>query len=93
MSLVIVIPTYNKADNMEAITAELLAPPHIPCHPHILEDRCIGRWKMTIPIKVEAAFHTWQIQIRHKHPIPGERHTGSEMSGIKDGRGRAARMT
>jgi dolichol-phosphate mannosyltransferase len=36
MNLVVVIPTYNEADNIEAITAEVLALPEIDCHRHIL---------------------------------------------------------
>ncbi len=41
--------------------------------PIYFEDRRIGRSKMTVPVKVEAAFRTWQIRMRHKHLTPADR--------------------
>jgi len=35
--------------------------------PIYFEDRRIGRSKMTVPVKVEAALRTWQIRWRHRH--------------------------
>ncbi len=35
--------------------------------PIYFEDRRIGKSKMTIPVKLEAAFRTWQIRMRHRH--------------------------
>jgi dolichol-phosphate mannosyltransferase len=41
--------------------------------PIYFEDRRIGRSKMTIPVKVEAALRTWQVRIRHGHLKPKDR--------------------
>lgn len=38
--------------------------------PIYFEDRRIGRSKMTIPIKIEAALRTWQILWRYRHVKP-----------------------
>lgn len=35
--------------------------------PIYFEDRRIGRSKMTVPVKIEAALRTWQIRWRHRH--------------------------
>jgi dolichol-phosphate mannosyltransferase len=35
----------------------------LPIH---FEDRRIGRSKMTVPVKIEAAVRTWQIRLRHR---------------------------
>lgn len=35
--------------------------------PIYFEDRRIGKSKMSIPVKIEAAIRTWQIRKRHKH--------------------------
>ncbi len=45
--------------------------------PIYFEDRRIGKSKMSIPVKVEAAFRTWQIRMRHKHLTPADRATAS----------------
>jgi dolichol-phosphate mannosyltransferase len=34
--------------------------------PIFFEDRRIGRSKMTVPVKIEAALRTWQIRWRHR---------------------------
>lgn len=41
--------------------------------PIYFEDRRIGRSKMTIPIKLEAALRTWQILWRYRHVTPATR--------------------
>jgi dolichol-phosphate mannosyltransferase len=41
--------------------------------PIYFEDRRIGRSKMTIPIKLEAALRTWQILWRYRHVTPAMR--------------------
>ena len=41
--------------------------------PIYFEDRRIGKSKMTIPVKIEAAFRTWQIRMRHRHLTPANR--------------------
>jgi dolichol-phosphate mannosyltransferase len=43
--------------------------------PIYFEDRRIGRSKMTVPVKIEAALRTWQIRWRHRgaHRVRGSR--------------------
>ena len=41
--------------------------------PIYFEDRRIGKSKMTVPVKIEAAFRTWQIRMRHKDLTPADR--------------------
>ena len=41
--------------------------------PIYFEDRRIGKSKMSIPVKIEAAIRTWQIRMRHKHLTPADR--------------------
>lgn len=41
--------------------------------PIYFEDRRIGKSKMSIPVKIEAAIRTWQIRMRHKHLSPDDR--------------------
>lgn len=41
--------------------------------PIYFEDRRIGRSKMTVPIKIEAALRTWQVYWRHRHLRPSDR--------------------
>ncbi len=41
--------------------------------PIYFEDRRIGKSKMSIPVKIEAAIRTWQIRTRHKHLTPADR--------------------
>jgi dolichol-phosphate mannosyltransferase len=57
--------------------------------PIYFEDRRIGRSKMTVPVKIEAALRTWQIRWRHRgaHRVqgprseaPGSRSTGEASS-------------
>ncbi|MDQ7030139.1 MAG: polyprenol monophosphomannose synthase [Ardenticatenia bacterium] len=38
--------------------------------PIYFEDRRIGRSKMSVPVKVEAALRVWQIRWRHRHVTP-----------------------
>ena len=38
--------------------------------PIYFEDRRIGRSKMTIPVKVEAALRVWEVRWRHRHLQP-----------------------
>lgn len=42
----------------------------VPIH---FEDRRIGRSKMTIPVKVEAALRVWEVRRRHGHLRPCDR--------------------
>ena len=42
----------------------------IPIH---FEDRRIGRSKMSIPVKLEAAYRTFEIRLRHRHLRPDDR--------------------
>ena len=41
--------------------------------PIYFEDRRIGKSKMTVPVKIEAAFRTWQIRMRHHKLTPADR--------------------
>jgi dolichol-phosphate mannosyltransferase len=41
--------------------------------PIYFEDRRIGKSKMSVPVKIEAAFRTWQIRMRHRHLSPQNR--------------------
>lgn len=38
--------------------------------PIYFEDRRIGKSKMSIPIKIEAAWRVWQVWLRHRHVKP-----------------------
>ncbi len=42
----------------------------IPIH---FEDRRIGRSKMSVPVKLEAAYRTFEIRLRHRHLRPHHR--------------------
>ncbi len=44
--------------------------------PIYFEDRRIGKSKMSVPVKIEAALRTWQIRMRHRHLTPAHRMTG-----------------
>lgn len=52
----------------------------IPIH---FEDRRIGRSKLTIPIKLEAALRTWLILWQYRHLTPEMRRTAPERSGAE----------
>lgn len=41
--------------------------------PIYFEDRRIGRSKMDMPIKFEAAWRVWQVALRHRRLTPGDR--------------------
>jgi len=41
--------------------------------PIYFEDRRVGRSKMTMPVKVEAALRTLEVRWRHRHLRPGDR--------------------
>jgi dolichol-phosphate mannosyltransferase len=41
--------------------------------PIYFEDRRIGRSKMTMPVKLEAAWRVWQVGVRHGHLTPADR--------------------
>jgi dolichol-phosphate mannosyltransferase len=41
--------------------------------PIYFEDRRIGKSKMTIPVKFEAAWRVWQVASRHRHLGPADR--------------------
>ena len=41
--------------------------------PIYFEDRRIGRSKMTMPIKIEAALRVWEVRWRHRHLRPRDR--------------------
>jgi len=41
--------------------------------PIYFEDRRIGRSKMTMPVKIEAALRVWEVRWRHRHLRPGDR--------------------
>ena len=71
MHLVIVIPTYNEADNIEAITAELLALPGIKCERHILivdDDSPDGTGDIAERL---AARNPGKVSVIHRHADPG----------------------
>jgi dolichol-phosphate mannosyltransferase len=44
-------------------------------HPIYFEDRRIGQSKMTVPVKLEAAWRVWEIRWRHRHLTPHHRRT------------------
>lgn len=44
--------------------------------PIYFEDRRIGKSKMSIPVKIEAALRTWQVRLRHGHLRPKDRKPG-----------------
>jgi dolichol-phosphate mannosyltransferase len=41
--------------------------------PIYFEDRRIGKSKMTVPVKLEAALRTWQVRARHGRLTPCDR--------------------
>jgi len=41
--------------------------------PIYFEDRRIGKSKMSVPVKIEAALRTWQIRMRHHNLTPKDR--------------------
>ncbi len=41
--------------------------------PIYFQDRRIGRSKMTMPVKIEAAWRVWQVRWRHRHLRPSHR--------------------
>ena len=41
--------------------------------PIYFEDRRIGRSKMTIPVKLEAAWRVWEVALRHGRLTPAQR--------------------
>ncbi len=43
--------------------------------PIYFEDRRIGRSKMTMPVKIEAALRVWEVRRRHRHLQPRDRLT------------------
>jgi len=43
--------------------------------PIYFEDRRIGRSKMTVPVKIEAALRVWEVRWRHRRLRPGDRLT------------------
>lgn len=43
--------------------------------PIYFEDRRIGKSKMTVPVKLEAALRTWQVRARHGRLTPRDRRT------------------
>ena len=43
--------------------------------PIYFEDRRIGKSKMTVPVKLEAALRTWQVRARHGRLTPKDRKT------------------
>jgi len=45
--------------------------------PIYFEDRRIGRSKMTMPVKVEAALRVWEVRWRHRRLRPGDRLPGA----------------
>ncbi len=45
--------------------------------PIYFEDRRIGKSKMSVPVKIEAAIRTWQIRMRHRHLTPADRRATS----------------
>jgi dolichol-phosphate mannosyltransferase len=44
--------------------------------PIYFEDRRIGKSKMSIRVKIEAALRTWQVRLRHGHLTPKDRRAG-----------------
>lgn len=55
--------------------------------PIYFEDRRIGRSKMTVPVKIEAALRTWQIRWRHRNArrIEGKQLGSSEQASSPEG--------
>ena len=47
-------------------------------YPIYFEDRRIGQSKMTIPVKLEAAWRVWEIRWRHRHLTPMHRESISK---------------
>ncbi len=45
--------------------------------PIYFEDRRIGRSKMTMPVKIEAALGVWKVRGSHRHLRPGDRLPGA----------------
>ncbi len=53
--------------------------------PIYFEDRRIGKSKMSIPVKIEAALRTWQIRMKHRHLTPADRMpTSSQSSAVSE---------
>jgi dolichol-phosphate mannosyltransferase len=46
--------------------------------PIYFEDRRIGRSKMSIPVKLEAAWRTWEVRARHRHLTPADRQPATD---------------
>ena len=42
-------------------------------YPIYFEDRRIGKSKMTVPVKFEAAWRVWQVVNRHRGLAPADR--------------------
>ncbi len=54
--------------------------------PIYFEDRRIGKSKMSIPVKMEAAIRTWQIRMKHRHLTPADRMPlSAEAAGASEG--------
>ncbi len=71
MKLVIVIPTYNESDNIEAIIAELLALPNIDCERHVLvvdDDSPDGTGDIAEAV---AERNPGMVSVLHRHDDPG----------------------
>lgn len=51
--------------------------------PIYFEDRRIGRSKLTIPIKLEAALRTWLILWQYRHLTPAKRMPGPRQAGVE----------
>ncbi len=45
--------------------------------PILFEDRRIGQSKMTMRVKLEAAWRVWEVGMRHRHLTPAQRQTGA----------------
>jgi dolichol-phosphate mannosyltransferase len=48
--------------------------------PIYFEDRRIGHSKMTMPVKIEAAWRVWEVGWRHRHLTPADRRAADEGS-------------
>ena len=46
--------------------------------PIYFEDRRIGQSKMSIPVKLEAAWRVWEIRLRHRRLTPADRWTNAQ---------------
>ena len=71
MKLVVVIPTYNESDNIEAIIAELLALPNIDCERHVLvvdDDSPDGTGDIAEAI---AERNPGMVSVLHRYREPG----------------------